>query len=193
LIPNARHGANASYDAAADQAHDVHMVWPLVENNATSHGQLMLHARPVHEFVIVPSVNHAESSELTAFHDFTNLTDGRIETMGVAAQELDSISLRRFVHRITFGQSHRHRFFDDDVFLVPGRGDRMLGVQGTGGGDVEGVHVGAGAEIFDGGVSLGTILIAKLRHCVRAGIRGGCDFYEGQLGNRRQDLRACHA
>src|SRR5258705_4723192 len=77
LVPDAGHGAHAPHQAAADQAHDVDVVRPLIEHYAAAHGQFVFHARAVHELVVVPSIDHAELAELAALDDFPDLSDRR--------------------------------------------------------------------------------------------------------------------
>src|SRR5687767_8341686 len=165
-------------------------MWSLIEHDTSAHGQFVAHARPVHELVVVPGVDHAELAQLAVFDDFANLSNRRIEAMRVTAEQFDAVLFRRFVHGVAFGQSHRHGFFNDDVFTVFRRRNRMLGVKRVGRGDVDCIHVGAAAQIFDGLVALAVVGLAKFRDGVGSRIRRRRDLDKRQLGQRRQNLRA---
>src|SRR5262245_12228305 len=60
FIPDARHGADAAHHAATDEPHDIDVMWSLVQDDTAAGGQLMPHPRPVHEFVVVPGIDHAK-------------------------------------------------------------------------------------------------------------------------------------
>src|SRR6516162_3908413 len=72
FVPDPCHRANASYHAPADQTHDIDVMRSLVQHHAAAGCQLMLHPRPVHEFVVVPGIDHAKFAELAAVDDLAH-------------------------------------------------------------------------------------------------------------------------
>src|SRR6185437_1081839 len=113
FVPDPCHGAHTPHQTAADQAHDVDLMRSLVEHDPAAHRQLVAHARPVHEFVVVPAIDHAELAQLAALDDFTHFTNRPIEAMCMTTEKLHAIFFRRLVHGVAFRQRHRHGFFDD--------------------------------------------------------------------------------
>src|SRR5918993_4619279 len=79
FVPNPRDRTHAANFAAADQARDIDLMRALVQNHAMAHRQLMFHARAIHEFIVVPAVNHAEFAQIAAPDDLAYLTNRWIE------------------------------------------------------------------------------------------------------------------
>src|SRR5262249_33209087 len=102
LIPNARHRPNAAHDATADEPHDIHVMRSLIQHHASARRQFMLHARPVHEFIVVPRIDHANSSQLAAFDNLAYFANRRIKAMGVATKKLYTVLFRSRIHGFTF-------------------------------------------------------------------------------------------
>ena len=172
LVPDSCHSPDAAHHAAADEPHDIDVMWPLVQDDAAAGSELMLHSRPVHELVIVPGIDHTQLAEFAALHDFPDLADRGIKTVGVTAQKIDAVFFRRPIHGFAFIDGQRHGLFDDHVLFVVGGGNGMLGVKVIRRRHVDRVHVRTGAHRFDAGERLAFVRFPELRQCVGARIRG---------------------
>jgi broad-specificity NMP kinase len=133
----------------------------LVQYKSTRRRQVFIGKSTVHELVVIPGIDHAELAKFAAAHDRAHLAYRRVEAMGMSAEELDTMLLRRVVHSLGVVQTQRHRLFDDDVLLVLRRDDRMLRVQFRRRGDIDGVDIGALAELFDAVVGFGVEIGAE--------------------------------
>ncbi len=135
---------------------------PLIQHDASACRQLMFHARPVHELVVVPRVDHAKLAQLAALDDLTDFADRRIKAVRVAAKKLYAVFFSRRVHGLALFERERHGLFYDDVFFVLGRSNRVLRMELIGRRNVNKVDIGTLAHFIDRRENLAMVLFAKL-------------------------------
>jgi hypothetical protein len=147
----------------------------LIQHDPVARVQVLVGVGPNHEIVIVPRLDHAETAKPPALDNLAHFSDRRIETVRMAAEELDAVLFRRRVHRFAFVDRERHRLLDDHVFAVLGGGDRVAGVHLVRRGDVNRVDVGALHQLFQSLVNLAAEFFAEFFPRARARIGRGRD------------------
>ena len=177
FVPYPRVGSEAPDPAAADHPYDVELMRALPERHAPAHARVHLLRQPraVHPIVVVPRVDHPQPPELAARHDLPYPPYRQLEAVRVPHHQLHAVALRRADHRVGVLQRQRHRLLHNQVLpLLHGR-HGVLRVQVRRRGDVDGVHVGALAELLKAAKRLCPVIGLKPTQRLRVQVRGRRD------------------